>query len=40
MAKQLSEKQKYIAKQASPFDKITGADFTKLKIKKRIPKKQ
>ncbi len=36
MEKQLSKKQQYIAKQATPFDKITGEDFKKLKlIKKR-----
>jgi|TARA_R100001460_G_scaffold7031_4_gene18204 hypothetical protein len=40
MEKQLSEKQQYIAKQTAPFDKITGSDFTKLKIKKRNPQKQ
>ena len=40
MEKQLSEKQKYIAKQTAPFDKITGSDFTKIKKKKRNPQKQ
>tara|TARA_Y100001937_G_scaffold25327_1_gene36273 strand:- start:680 stop:793 length:114 start_codon:yes stop_codon:yes gene_type:complete len=35
MEKQLSKKQQYIAKQAAPFDKITGEDFKKLKLKKR-----
>ena len=35
----LSPKQKKIAKQAPPFDKITGADFKKLKTKKKTKKK-
>lgn len=35
MAKQLSEKQKFIAKQAPPYNSIDGKDFKKLKLKKR-----
>ena len=31
----LSKKQKAIASKAKPFDKITGADFKKLKKKKK-----
>tara|TARA_R100000231_G_scaffold3046_3_gene5616 strand:+ start:11282 stop:11422 length:141 start_codon:yes stop_codon:yes gene_type:complete len=31
----LSPKQMKIAKQAPPFQKITGEDFAKLKIKKK-----
>tara|TARA_Y100001937_G_C7077918_1_gene311485 strand:+ start:252 stop:362 length:111 start_codon:yes stop_codon:yes gene_type:complete len=34
----LSPKQKKIAKQAKPFDKITGADFKKLRDNKRRKK--
>lgn len=33
-----SEKQKKIAKLAPPFDKLTGADFKKLRDSKRRPK--
>ena len=33
--KKLSPKQKRIAKLAPPFNKITGADFKKLKRKKK-----
>ena len=33
--KGLTKKQKMIAGMAPPFDKITGADFKKLKKKKR-----
>jgi hypothetical protein len=33
-----SEKQKKIAKVAPPFDKITAADFKKLRDGKRRPK--
>ena len=32
--KKLSPKQKRIARMAPPFNKITGADFKKLKMKK------
>jgi len=35
MKKKLSAKQKKIARAAAPFNKITGADFKKLKTKKR-----
>ena len=34
----LTNKQKNIAKQAPPFDKITGADFKKLRDSKRRKK--
>ena len=34
----LSPKQKKIAKQAPPFDKITAADLKKLRDSKRRPK--
>ena len=33
-----SAKQKKIAKLAPPFDKLTGADFKKLRDNKRKPK--
>jgi len=33
--KKLSPKQKKIAKAAKPYNKITGADFKKLKAKKK-----
>ena len=35
MAKKLSAKQKKIAKMAPPYNKITGADFRKMKQRKR-----
>ena len=35
MRKKLSKKQKKIAKAAAPFNRITGADFKKLKRRKR-----
>ncbi len=35
MAKKLSAKQKKIAKMAPPYNKITGADFKKIKSRKR-----
>ena len=35
MAKKLSRKQKKIARAAPPYKKITGADFKKLKKRKR-----
>tara|TARA_R100001463_G_scaffold1705_2_gene7432 strand:+ start:2712 stop:2825 length:114 start_codon:yes stop_codon:yes gene_type:complete len=35
MAKKLSAKQKKIAKMAPPYNKITGADFKKIKQRKR-----
>tara|TARA_R100001510_G_scaffold8113_1_gene6277 strand:+ start:752 stop:865 length:114 start_codon:yes stop_codon:yes gene_type:complete len=35
MAKKLSAKQKKIARMAPPFNKITGADFKKIKQRKR-----
>tara|TARA_R100000664_G_scaffold27591_1_gene38370 strand:+ start:42 stop:155 length:114 start_codon:yes stop_codon:yes gene_type:complete len=36
----LSPKQKKIAKQAPPFDKITGADFKKLRVDAKRKKKR
>jgi|TARA_R100001591_G_scaffold113969_1_gene127712 hypothetical protein len=36
----LSKKQKRIAKAAPPFNRITGADFRKLKRKKNGKKKK
>tara|TARA_Y100001963_G_C6618360_1_gene370490 strand:- start:2 stop:115 length:114 start_codon:yes stop_codon:yes gene_type:complete len=36
----LSPKQKKIAKQAPPFDKITGADFKKLRADAKRKKKR
>ena len=33
--KKLTPKQKKIAKKAPPYDKITGADFKKMKKKKK-----
>ena len=38
--KKLSKKQKYIAKQAPPPDKITGADFKALNKKKKVDEDQ
>ena len=35
MAKKLSAKQKKIAKMAPPYNKITSADFKKMKQRKR-----
>jgi hypothetical protein len=35
MAKKLSAKQRKIAKMAPPYNKITGADFKKIKQRKR-----
>ena len=35
MKKKLSTKQKKIARMAPPFNKITGADFVKLRNKKK-----
>ena len=35
MKKKLSKKQMKIAKMASPFNKITGADFKMMKKKKK-----
>tara|TARA_R100000544_G_scaffold33230_1_gene19692 strand:+ start:448 stop:561 length:114 start_codon:yes stop_codon:yes gene_type:complete len=35
MAKKLSARQKKIAKMAPPYNKITGADFKKIKSRKR-----
>tara|TARA_R110001599_G_scaffold20979_1_gene78513 strand:- start:902 stop:1018 length:117 start_codon:yes stop_codon:yes gene_type:complete len=35
MTKKLSPKQKKIASKAKPFNKITGADFAKLRAKKK-----
>ncbi len=35
MRKRLSKKQKKIARAAPPFGKITGADFKKLKRRKK-----
>jgi len=35
MNNKLSPKQLKIAKQSPPFNKITGGDFAKLKIKKK-----
>lgn len=35
MRKRLSKKQKKIARAAPPFGKITGADFRKLKRRKK-----
>lgn len=35
MKKKMSPGQKKIARAAKPYDKITGADFKKLKSKKR-----
>ena len=34
MAKKLTPNQKRIAKMAPPYNKITGADFKKLRMKK------
>ena len=34
MKKKLSAKQRKIARMAPPFNKITGADFKKLRMKK------
>ena len=36
----LSKKQKRIARVSAPFNKITGADFRKLKRKKNAKKKK
>ena len=36
----LSKKQKKIAKVSPPFNKITGADFRKLKRRKNVKKKK
>ena len=35
MKKKLTKNQMRIAKMAAPFDKITGADFKKMKNKKK-----
>ena len=35
MKKKLTKNQMRIAKMAAPFDKITGADFKKMKKKKK-----
>ena len=36
----LSKKQKKIARAAAPFNRITGADFRKLKRRKNVKKKK
>tara|TARA_Y100001937_G_scaffold97679_1_gene133094 strand:- start:1879 stop:2001 length:123 start_codon:yes stop_codon:yes gene_type:complete len=40
MAKKLTAKQLIIARMAKPFNKITGADFKKLRRKKGKKKKK